>query len=372
MRKKIGRAGKSRLEVLGYIRNQSGTVILFPETGMRYCSVMALISAEDVSAQVHRFWSAYCSGSKNILAEMYSPAAIVFGTFARRSESVQLTLARRLRKSTNSKSCMSAEPGPIDVQIAGDVAIASYPYHFHLIKANTDGSHLDLDQPYSRGTQIFQLDQSGTLRIIHEHFSVAEPGKKVLIPRDDKPASQPLPTAKAPGSKAPATANAPFRVSDTGCFEAVNFIEPEEVRAAVHNCWHAISSKSKEHVEAFYFPTAILFSADARRSELARLAVARRAREFFGSGASMSADVGTIDVQMSGVAGAIASYTFRLRIVRQPANGKPHEQYLPYCRATTVFRRDEAGAVRILHEHQSAAELGTTKEIPVRHPVLAR
>jgi ketosteroid isomerase-like protein len=333
---------------------------------------MGIISAEDVSAQVQRFWNAYCSGSKHVLEEMYLSTAIVFGTFARRSESVQLTLARRLRKSGNLKSFMSAELGPIDVQVAGDTAIASYPYHFHLIKANSDGSRLDLDVPYSRGTQIFQLDQNGALRIVHEHFSAAEPGKKVLIPRDDPSATQPQPTPKAAEGRLPATANAPFRISDTGCFQAANFLEPDEVRAAVHNCWQAISSKSKERVEEFYFPTAILFAADARRSELARLAIARRAREFFGSASSMSADIGTIDVQMAGAAGAIASYTFRLRIVRQLANGKCHEQSIPFCRSTTVFRRDDAGAARILHEHQSAAEVGSTKEVPVREPAMAR
>jgi ketosteroid isomerase-like protein len=333
---------------------------------------MGTISAEDVSAQVQRFWNAYCSSSKHILEEMYLPTAIVFGTFARRSESVQLTLARRLRKSGSSKSSMRAQLGPIDVQIAGDVAIASYPYHFHLIKGNSDGSRLDLDVPYSRGTQIFQLDENGALRIVHEHFSVAEPGTKVLIQRDEPSVTQPLPASKAAEGRMPATANAPFRVADTGCFPAANFIESDEVRATVHNCWQAISSKSKERVEAFYFPTAILFAADARRSELARLAIARRAREFFGSASYMSADIGPIDVQMAGAAGAIASYTFRLRIVRQPAHGKCQEQCIPFCRSTTVLRRDDAGTARILHEHQSAAEMGSSKEVPVREPAMAK
>lgn len=333
---------------------------------------MGFISAEDVSTQVQRFWNAYCTGAKHNLEKMYFPAAIVFGTFARRSESVQLTLARRLRKSSSSKSSMSAVLGPIDVQVMGDVAIASYPYHFHLLKTNSDGSRLDLDQPYSRGTQIFQLDEDGALRILHEHFSVAEPGKKVLIPRDDPSAAQPMPAPKAQTAQASAAANAPFRLSDTGCFPAANFIEPDEVRAAVHNCWQALNSKSKERVEAFYFPTAILFSADARRSELARLAIARRAREFFGRASSISADLGSIEVQIAGAAGAIASYTFHLRIIRQLADGKCQEQSLPYCRATAVFRRDEAGTARILHEHQSAAELGSVKEIPLRETALAK
>lgn len=333
---------------------------------------MVISSAQDVSAQVHRFWSVYCNGSKHLLGEMYLPSAIVFGTFARRSESVQLTLARRLRKVGSLKSWMSADLGPIDVQIVGDIAVASYPYRFHLIKTNADGSRLDLDTPYSRGTQIFQLDQNGALRIIHEHFSVAEPGKKVVIPREDPAAAQPLPALKVSAGTKSTAPDAPFRVSDTGIFAAVDPIAPEEVRAAVHGCWQAMREKSKERVEVFYFPTALFFTADARRSDMARLAIARRAREFFGDASSVSATLGTIDVQMAGSAAAIASYTFQLQMVKQAANGKRYEQHLPFCRATTVFRRDEAGALRILHEHQSSIEVARSKEAPAREPVLAK
>src|ERR1700686_1323304 len=121
---------------------------------------MPAISAEQVGAQVRTFWTASCNKSGHLLEQMYFPSAIVFGTSARRSEPAQLMLARTLRKFGNQQSTVSAELGPIDVQIADDIAIASYPYHFHLIKANRDGSRLDLDVPYSRATQVFQADKN--------------------------------------------------------------------------------------------------------------------------------------------------------------------------------------------------------------------
>src|SRR5579864_4814197 len=239
------------LEFPGYKSNPKNIRILLSNPRVRYCSQMARSLTEDVSTQVHRFWNAYCNGSKHILAEMYLPSAIVFGTFARRSEPVQLTLARRLRKVGNLKSSMSAQLGPIDVQAVGDIAVASYPYHFHLIKANSDGSRLDIDAPYARGTQIFQSDQNGALRIVHEHLSVAEPGKKVVIPRDDPSAVPSIPALRTSAGKDPGAANTPFRVSDTGIFPAVDAIAPEEVRDAIHGCWQALHDKSKERVEAF-------------------------------------------------------------------------------------------------------------------------
>ena len=330
---------------------------------------MGLISASDVSAQVQRFWNAYCHGSKDDLEQMYLPSAIVFAPFARRSEPAQLTLARRLRKLGNRTSSMSAEPGPIDVQIAGDAAIASYPYHFHLLKTNSDGRCLDLDAPYSRATQIFQLDQSGALRIVHEHFSLSEPAKKVLIPREEASARR---SVRAPSQQNSGAFAGPFQVSDTGSFPASNPIPPDDIRAVIRGCWEALRNKSKDQLEAYYFPTAILFAIDSRRSEPARLFMMRRAREFFSPASSASAELGPIDVQTAGAVAAVASYTFQFQLVRQLPSGKYQEQHVPLCRATTVFRRDETGGLRILHEHQSAIEVAPTKEVGARESVLSR
>jgi ketosteroid isomerase-like protein len=332
---------------------------------------MPAISAEQIGAQVQTFWNAFCGRSASLLEQMYYPTGIVFGTFARRSESARLMLARRLRKFGDPKSFASAKLGPIDVQIAGDMAIASYPYHFHLSKDNSDGSRLELDEPYSRATQVFQADQNGALRILHEHFSVAEPGKKVLISREGPSITQPMP-APATSTGQTSGAHASLRVSDTGMFPAAKPILADEIRSAVQRCWQALSAKSKDQVEAFYFPTAIFFAVDARRSEPARLTIVRRAREFFSPTSSVRADLSPIDVQVAGAAGAVASYTFELHVVRQLPNGKRYESITPFCRATTVFRRDEAGILRIFHEHQSAIEVGSSRELPDREPSLAR
>jgi ketosteroid isomerase-like protein len=315
------------------------------------------ISAEQVGAQVQAFWNAFGNRSGHLLEAMYFPSALVFGTSTRRSEPAQLMLPRMLRKFGDRQSSTTAEPGPVDVQIAGDIAVASYPYQFHLVKTNSDGSRVDLHVPYSRGTQVFQADQNGALRILHEHLSAAEPGKSVVIPRE---------AATQPSGQKSVSAPAPIRVTDTGAFSAGDPILADEVRAAVQRCWEALRSKSKDQLEEFYFPTAIFFAADGRRSEPARLAIVRRAREFFGAGSSVSADLSSIDVQTNGNVAAIASYTFHFHMVRQLANGKRHERDVPFCRATAVFRRDETGALRIFHEHQSAVAVGASKELQDR------
>jgi ketosteroid isomerase-like protein len=348
---------------------------------MRYfVQLMPEISAEQVGAQVQGFWNAFCEKSGRVLEQMYLPSAIVFNTYARRSEPAQLMLARRVRKFGELKSFVNAKLGTVDVQIAGDMAIASYPYHFHSTKANRDGSRLEIDVPYSRATQIFQADQSGALRILHEHLSVGEPGKKALIPREGPSAQQPMSAPAASAGQNARAASLQLRASDTGSFAPVSAIPgpaaspilADEVRAAVHHCWQALSAKSKDLVEALYFPTAVFFAVDSRRSESARLAIVRRTREFFAAGSSVSADLSAIDVQMAGRAAAIASYTFRFHLVKRLASGKYSENDVPFCRATAVFRRDETGALRILHEHQSTIEVGSAKELSDREHALAR
>jgi ketosteroid isomerase-like protein len=193
----------------------------------------------------------------------------------------------------------------------------------------------------------------------------------VLIAREEASASRSR-HAPGPSGQNSGALSVPFQVSDTGSFPAANPIPPDEVRAAIRGCWDALHRKSKDQLEAFYFPTAVLFNLDSRRSEPARLFMMRRAREFFSPAGSASAKIGQIDVQNAGAVVAVASYTFQFQLVRQLPNGKYLEQHVPNCRATTVFRRDEAGALRILHEHQSAIEVGASKELGVREPVASR
>jgi ketosteroid isomerase-like protein len=114
--------------------------------------------------------------SPDKLEEMYSPSAIVFTGKAKRSESARLTAVRRSRQLPGLASTSKAEIGSIEVQIAGpDVAIAAYTYSFNTHKIQPDGTKVQLNTPFGRATQIFQRDEAGGLRIVHEHLSAAAP-----------------------------------------------------------------------------------------------------------------------------------------------------------------------------------------------------
>lgn len=133
------------------------------------------ISPDQVRAEIQKFWQIMCgkSGSGETLDEMYSPSALLLTGKARKPEAANLALARRARQ-INAGSNVAAEVGPVEVQIAEPgVAIASYTYKFHQSRSGENGGVQKRHSLFGRATQIFQLDQKGALRIVHEHLSAA-------------------------------------------------------------------------------------------------------------------------------------------------------------------------------------------------------
>jgi ketosteroid isomerase-like protein len=78
--------------------------------------------------------------------------------------------------------------GSIDVQALGaDLAIASYPFHLSITRTRANGKRYQSEVPHGRATQVFQRDEKGVLRIIHEHMSSAEPVSTKELPATDPP-----------------------------------------------------------------------------------------------------------------------------------------------------------------------------------------
>jgi ketosteroid isomerase-like protein len=134
--------------------------------------IMENLSPEDIRREIHRFWAIFSGKLTDKIEEMYSPTAIAFTGKAKRSESAKLIALRRSRRLQGSVSSASVDEGAIDVQIVGpDVAIAAYTYSYRTEKLRADGTKVQLDTLFGRATQIFQRDQAGALRIVHEHLS---------------------------------------------------------------------------------------------------------------------------------------------------------------------------------------------------------
>ena len=131
-------------------------------------------------------------------------------------------------------------------------------------------------------------------------------------------------------------------------------ISADEVRIVVKSYWEALASKSKQKLADFYASDAIVFMADTKRNEPARLMIERRNRDFFDTQGSASAEVGDIEVHLPAPGVAIATYSYHFRAIRVRGNTRVQID-MPATRATQVFRRELTGELRLVHEHLSAS-----------------
>jgi len=134
------------------------------------------ISPGQVKAEIKKFWAAFTGKSARGFQDMYSPTATVFSADGRRSEPGRLMLVRREREFFGPQSSVGSRVGEIVVQVlTPNMAVAAYPFHFFVVRSLPNGRRVQVDVPFGRATQIFQRDEKGAYRIIHEHLSSAEP-----------------------------------------------------------------------------------------------------------------------------------------------------------------------------------------------------
>jgi hypothetical protein len=137
---------------------------------------MEAISPERVRRAVQDMWDAFSRQSKSRFQELYSPTAPCFAADGRRCEPARLMWVRREREFFGPKSSVGAKLGPISVQILGpNLAAASYPFHFSMVRVLASGSRVGIEVPLCRATQVFERGPNDKLLIIHEHLSSAEP-----------------------------------------------------------------------------------------------------------------------------------------------------------------------------------------------------
>jgi ketosteroid isomerase-like protein len=147
---------------------------------------MEAVTAQEVRDCVREFWEAFTKQSQNKFQELYSPTAICFAADGRRSEPGRLMWVRREREFFGPRSSVGAKVGLVNVQVlAPALAVASYPFHFSIIRVLPNGNRVEVEVPYGRATQVFRRNEDGRLIIIHEHLSSAEPVTPKELPKND-------------------------------------------------------------------------------------------------------------------------------------------------------------------------------------------
>ncbi len=122
--------------------------------------------------------------------------------------------------------------------------------------------------------------------------------------------------------------------------------------AEVRRYWQLFVAKDEPELLEFYAHESTIFGAFSARPEPARLALTRRAREYFGPRSILDVKPGEIEVVMLGDHAAVANYNFELHASHLEGR-KGGEVHFTNGRATQVFGYDHEGRLRIFHEHLS-------------------
>jgi ketosteroid isomerase-like protein len=135
------------------------------------------LTAEQVKAEVQRFWNVFMSKDAEALMGFYTAESTVFSSVTARPEPGRLAAARRQREYFHKASTIRVTVGMIDVVLLGDsAAVASYTFQFHATKvaSSFSGAATEEEIKNGRATHVFQRDGEGKVLIVHEHLSAVE------------------------------------------------------------------------------------------------------------------------------------------------------------------------------------------------------
>lgn len=136
---------------------------------------LTIVEVEDA---VRLYWNVLASKLTAALQDFYLDTASIFATVSKRLEPARLVTARRSREYMGSSSRMSYELGAINVDLlAHDSAVAVYTARWKADQISKPsargGKTAEENLTHLRVTHVFLRLENGSLKIVHEHLSVA-------------------------------------------------------------------------------------------------------------------------------------------------------------------------------------------------------
>src|SRR5215467_14974738 len=112
---------------------------------------MEAVTPDQIRGRVQEFWEAFTGQARDSFQESYSPTASCFAADGRRSEPARLMWVRREREFFGPRSSVAARLGDVRVQVLGpNLAVASYAFHFSIVRIMANGSRVEVDVPFCR------------------------------------------------------------------------------------------------------------------------------------------------------------------------------------------------------------------------------
>jgi ketosteroid isomerase-like protein len=138
------------------------------------------LTKADVESAVRGYWRALSAKEAVQQQNFYNDHASIFATDSNRLERARIVLLRRQREYLSAATKTAVHVGEIEVELLGPHhAVAAYTIQLdakHVARLLSSGNstaeeHLE----NARVTHIFQRQNDGALRIVHEHISVPRP-----------------------------------------------------------------------------------------------------------------------------------------------------------------------------------------------------
>jgi ketosteroid isomerase-like protein len=134
------------------------------------------LSQGEIESAVRRFWELFASKRTEQWQTFYADVALVFGTASRRPEPARLVVLRRQREYFAGATQMDIQVSRVEVELLGpDCAVAAYLLQLHAeqVSKQSAAGHVASEEHLenARVTHVFQRQEDGCLKIVHEHIS---------------------------------------------------------------------------------------------------------------------------------------------------------------------------------------------------------
>jgi len=138
------------------------------------------LTKADVESAVRGYWRALSAKEAVQQQNFYDDHAGIFSTDSNRLERARIVLLRRQREYLSAGTKMAVQVGEIEVELIGPHhAVAAYTIHLdakHIARTSSSGTSMAEEHlENARVTHVFQRQNDGALRIVHEHISVPRP-----------------------------------------------------------------------------------------------------------------------------------------------------------------------------------------------------
>ena len=141
------------------------------------------IAKMDVEIAIRNYWIVFMSKQIDQQQDCFAENAFIFAANSRRIEPGRLVQLRRQREYMSASARVDVNVGHIEVEILSDnSAVAAYTMQFTAEQKEVvaAGATRIADEriPNARVSQVFMRHADGTLRVVHEHFSIPDEARE--------------------------------------------------------------------------------------------------------------------------------------------------------------------------------------------------